>query len=64
MKENLGFVGREMFFELAPLLNMEIIQCGRVMAAEDEEELKTLRLIKEVAEEKGIEGIEILERQD
>ena len=62
-KEKLGFVGREMFFELAPLLNMEIIQCGRIMVAEDEEELKTLRLLKEVAEEKGIKGIEILDRR-
>lgn len=63
MKEKLGFVGREMFFELAPLLNMEIIRCGRMMVAEDKEELETLRLIKEVAEEKGVEGIEILDRR-
>ncbi len=63
VKEKLGFVGREMFFELAPLLDMKIIQCGRLMVAEDQEELKTLRLIKEVAEEKGIKGIEILDRQ-
>jgi len=63
MKERLGFEGREMFFELAPLLNVEIVQCGRVMVAENDGELETLKLIKEVAEERGIGGIEILDRK-
>jgi len=63
VKERLGFVGREMFFELAPLLNAKIVQCGRMMVAENQEELDTLKMVKEVAEENGIEDIEILDRQ-
>lgn len=63
IKEKLGFVGREMFFELAPLLNARIVQCGRVVVAENQEELDTLKLVREVAEENGIEDIEILDRQ-
>jgi glycerol-3-phosphate dehydrogenase len=58
----MGFVGREIFFQLAPYLNAKLIQHGRLMLAVDQGEMKRYRLIKQIAEENGIEGVEILDR--
>jgi glycerol-3-phosphate dehydrogenase len=63
LKEKLGFPGREMMFEIASSLNTKIIQCGRLMVAENQEELDTLKMIKEIADENKIEGIKILDRK-
>jgi glycerol-3-phosphate dehydrogenase len=63
LKERLGFIGREMLFELAPLLNTKIIQCGKMALAVNQEELDTLKMVQEVASENGIENISILDRK-
>jgi glycerol-3-phosphate dehydrogenase len=62
LKDRLGFAGREMFFELAPHLHTKVIQHGRLMLAGNKQELQRYRLIKQIAEEKGIGGLEILDR--
>jgi len=62
IKERLGEEGREMFFELSPLLNAPIKQVGRVMVAEDREQLDIYKVVKEIAEANGIDGVKILDR--
>jgi len=62
LKDRMGFAGREMFFQLAPYLDAKLIQHGRLMLGVDQGEMKRYRLMKQIAEENGIEGIEILDR--
>jgi glycerol-3-phosphate dehydrogenase len=62
LKERMGNIGREEYFALAPLLNEEIIQPGRLMLAENKEDMEMIELIKELADEKGIRGITVLDR--
>lgn len=62
IKERLGFIGREMYFELAPLLNATIIRTGKVAVAADEEELGKYKLIRKVAEANGVKGVAILDK--
>ena len=63
LKERMGNIGREEYFALAPLLNEELIQPGRLMLAENEEDLKMVDLIKELADAQGIRGITVLDRK-
>jgi len=46
LKERMGNIGREEYFALAPLLNEEIIQPGRLMLAENKEDMEMIELIK------------------
>ena len=62
LKEKMGNIGREEYFALAPLLNEEIIQPGRLMLAENEEDMQMIELIKELADAQGIRGITVLDR--
>lgn len=62
LKEKMGNIGREEYFALAPLLNEEIIQPGRLMLAENEEDMEMVELIKELADAQGIRGITVLDR--
>jgi glycerol-3-phosphate dehydrogenase len=62
LKDRLLFTGRGMYFKMAPYLHTKIIQHGRLMLAGNEQELERYRLIKQIAEEKGIKGLEMLDR--
>lgn len=62
VKERLGEAGRDMYFELAPLLNTPITRPGRVMVAADQEQLELYKVIKKVAEANGVKDIVILDR--
>ena len=61
-KERLGDIGRDMYFELAPLLNATIIKPGRIMVAVDQEQLDIYKAIKEAAEAVGTKDIHILDK--
>ena len=63
LKERMGNIGREEYFALAPLLNEEIIQPGRLMLAENKEDMEMIGLIKELADLQGIRGITVLDRK-
>ncbi len=63
LKERMGNIGREEYFALAPLLREEIIQPGRLMLAENKEDLEMIDLIKELADLQGIRGITVLDRK-
>ncbi|MBW1942479.1 MAG: FAD-dependent oxidoreductase [Deltaproteobacteria bacterium] len=63
LKEKLGNLGREDYFNLAPVLGLEIHRPGRLMLAENQEDLDMVNLIKEMADFQGIQGIEVLDRK-
>lgn len=62
LKEALGNLGRENYFDLAPVLGVEIHRPGRLMLAENREDLDMVVRIKEMADFQGIRGIEVLDR--
>jgi glycerol-3-phosphate dehydrogenase len=63
LKEKLQNIGREEYFSLAYVLNEEIIQPGRLVLAENEEEMEMVDLIKDVAEDLNVRGITLLDRK-
>lgn len=63
LKERLGNMGREDYFNLAPVLGLEIHRPGRLMLAENQEDLDMVNRIKEMADFQDIRGIEVLDRK-
>ena len=63
LKERLQNIGREEYFSLAHVLNEEIIQPGRLVLAENKEDMDLVELMKEVAKNLGIRGITLLDRK-
>ena len=63
LKEKLQNIGREEYFSLAHVLNEEIIQPGRLVLAENKEDMEIVDLIKGVAEDLGISGVTLLDRK-
>jgi len=62
-KERLGDIGLKMYLELAPYLNVKIIQCGRVVVTDNQKEFEMLKIVKELAEAQGIGDFEILDKK-
>ena len=62
LKEKLQNTGRDEFFSLAHVLNEEIAQPGRLVLAENKEDMEMIDLIKGVADELEIRGISVLDR--
>jgi len=63
LKEKLQNIGREVYFALAHVLNEEIMQPGRLVLAENKEDMEMVDLIKEVADDLNIRGVTILDRK-
>lgn len=63
LKEELGNLGREDYFNLAPVLGLEIHRPGRLMLAENQEDLDMVNRIKEMADYMDIRGIEVLDKK-
>jgi glycerol-3-phosphate dehydrogenase len=63
LKERLQNTGRDEFFSLAHVLNEEIWQPGRLVLAENKEDMEMIELIKGVADELEIRGISVLDRK-
>ena len=63
LKEKLNLAGHKMFMELAPQLNAKICECGRIMVAENDDDIKTLEIIKEVSELRDVTQLELLDRK-
>lgn len=63
LKERLQNMGREEYFSLAHVLNEEISQPGRLVLAENKEDMEIVDLIMSVAEDLGISGISLLDRK-
>ncbi len=63
LKESLQNIGREEYFSLAHVLNEEISQPGRLVLAQDKEDMELVELMKEVADDLGIRGITLLDRK-
>lgn len=63
LKERLQNTGRDEFFSLACVLNEEIEQPGRLILAADDEDMEMLELIKGVADDLRIRGVELLDRR-
>ncbi|MFC1861628.1 NAD(P)/FAD-dependent oxidoreductase [Chloroflexota bacterium] len=62
LKDRLCDPGREKYLELEPILNAKLLKRGRLMVAETKEELETMKLLKELAEDRGAEEITILDK--
>lgn len=62
-KEKFNIIGWEMFNELAPILNAKILRIGRIMLAENQEDLKVLEVVKEVAEGNGFKDLILLDKR-
>ena len=62
LKERLQNIGREEYFALAHVLNEEISQPGRLVLAENKEDMELVELMKEVADNLAIRGITLLDR--
>ncbi len=63
LKERWGNLGREEYFALAPILDVEIAKPGKITLAESTEDLQMIDFIKEIANEQGIGGLEMLDRK-
>ncbi len=63
LKEKLQNIGREEYFSLAHVLDEEIMTPGRLMLAENKEDMEMIDLIKGVADSLNIRGISILDRK-
>jgi len=63
LKEKLQNIGREEYFSLAHVLNEEIAQPGRLVLAENKEDMGMIELMEGVAEDLGIRGITLLDRK-
>lgn len=63
LKERLQNMGRAEYFSLAPLLGLEVSRQGRISLAETKEHLELLSRIKELSDEEGIQGIELLDKK-
>jgi len=63
LKERLGNIGREEYFALAPLLGLEVPMPGKLTLAEDKEDFEMIELLKELADDQGMGGIEVLDRK-
>lgn len=63
LKENLQNRGREEYFSLAHTLNEEINRPGRLVLAEDDEDMKMVELIKEASEAQGIRDVSLLDQK-
>ncbi|MBW2031213.1 MAG: FAD-dependent oxidoreductase [Deltaproteobacteria bacterium] len=63
LKENMQNLGREEYFSLAYVLGEEIAQPGRLVLAENREDMELVELIKQVAENLDIRGISLLDRK-
>lgn len=63
LKEKLGDVGREMYFDLVTQLKARILPCGRIVVARTNNEMRILETIKSVADTRGTPVLEILDRR-
>ncbi|MBW1736608.1 MAG: FAD-dependent oxidoreductase [Deltaproteobacteria bacterium] len=63
LKEQLQNIGREEYFSLAHVLNEEIMQPGRLVLAENKEDMEMLQLFKGVADDLDIRGVTLLDRK-
>jgi glycerol-3-phosphate dehydrogenase len=63
LKENLQNLGREEYFSLAHTFNEEIERPGRLVLAEDKEDMEMIELIKDASEDLGMRGISLLDRK-
>jgi L-2-hydroxyglutarate oxidase LhgO len=63
LKERMQNAGREEYFALAHVLNEEIMQPGRLVLAEDKEDMEMVELIKSVADDLEIRGVTVLDRK-
>jgi len=63
LKENLQNRGREEYFSLAHTLNEEIDRPGRLILAEDKEDMEMIELIKDASKDLGMRGISLLDRK-
>lgn len=61
-KEKLNIVGRQMLIELQPFLNTKIVKCGRIILAQNQDDMKVLEIMKEVTEGIGIKDLVFLEK--
>src|SRR4030043_4652 len=62
-KDILGSKGREEYFYMAPLLNVELHKPGIVFPAETDEDIKTMNIMRDVGVSLGVTGLEILDRK-
>ena len=63
LKEKLQNEGRDAYFSLAHVFGEKIAQPGRLVLAENKEDMGMLELIETVAEDLGIRGITLLDRK-
>ena len=63
IKEKMQNVGREEYFSLAHVFGEEIAQPGRLILAENSEDMDMIELIKGVADDLKIRGITLLDRK-
>jgi len=63
LKERMQNIGREEYFSLAHVLGEELIQPGRLVLAENKEDMEIVDLIMGVAEDLGISGVSLLDRK-
>lgn len=61
-KEKLNIIGRQMLIELEPFLNTKIIKCGRIILAQNQDDIKVLEIMKEVIEGMGIKDLVFLDK--
>ncbi|MCK4824000.1 FAD-dependent oxidoreductase, partial [bacterium] len=61
-KERLNIIGRKMLIELEPFLNTKVLKCGRIILAQNEDDIKVLQIIKEVAEGIGVKDLVSLDK--
>ena len=62
IKEKLNIVGREMLIELEPFLNTKILKCGRIILAQNQDDIQVIEIIKEIAEEIGFNDLVPLDK--
>jgi glycerol-3-phosphate dehydrogenase len=62
LKEKLQNKGRDEFFSLAHVFGEEIAQPGRLVLAENKEDMEMIELIKGVADNLKIRGVTLLDR--
>ena len=63
LKEKWGNLGREEFFALAPILDLEIALPGKISLAENKEDLEMIDFIKKIADTQGMSGLTVLDRK-
>jgi glycerol-3-phosphate dehydrogenase len=63
LKDILGSKGREEYFYMAPLLNVELHKPGIIFPAETDEDIKTMNIMRDVGVSLGVTGLEILDRK-